>query len=82
MPTVLCLDGLRVAIYPNDPNPARVHVIGGACEAVFELHCPDGPPEICESSGFSPPELAQVQAALAASLGNACNEWSKIHGNS
>ena len=45
MPTVLRLDALRVAIYPNDHRPAHVHVIGAGYEAVFNLHCPDGPPE-------------------------------------
>ena len=53
MPTVLCFDGLRVVIYPNDHRPAHVHVIGGGCEAVFDLHCPEGPPELRENYGFS-----------------------------
>jgi hypothetical protein len=43
MPTVLRFDGLRVVIYPNDHSPEHVHVIGADREAVFELHCPDGP---------------------------------------
>jgi len=79
MSTVLQVDGLRVAIYPNDDRPARVHVIGGGCEAVFDLSCPDGPPRMRASLGFSPPELTRVAAALAASLDTACNHWSKIH---
>jgi hypothetical protein len=28
MLTVIRIDGLRVAIYPNDHRPAHVHVIG------------------------------------------------------
>ncbi len=80
MATVFELDGLRVAIYPNDESPARVHVIGDTREAVFDLHCPQGPPQIRESSGFSQPELDRVAAALTASLDTACNEWSKIYG--
>lgn len=49
MPTVLRLDGLRVAIYPNDHRPAHVHVLGPGSEAVFVLNCPEGPPELRES---------------------------------
>lgn len=82
MATVLRLDDLRVAIYPNDRSPPCVHVIGGTREAVFDLQCPDGPPRIRESHGFSQPELTRVAAVLADSLGIACNEWSKIHGQS
>ena len=52
MPTVLSLDGLRVAIYPNDHRPAHVHVIGPGVEAVFDLRCPHGPPVLRESHGF------------------------------
>jgi hypothetical protein len=80
MPTVLRLDHLRVVIYPNDHRPAHVHIIGGGCEAVFNLHCPAGPPELRENYGFSRQELTRMQAALATALATACNHWSMIHG--
>ncbi|WP_199271807.1 DUF4160 domain-containing protein [Pseudoduganella flava] len=41
---------MRVVIYPNDHRPAHVHVIGPGCEAVFDLHCPEGPPELRETT--------------------------------
>lgn len=53
MPTVLRFDGLRAVIYPNDHRPAHVHVIGKGGEAVFILHCPNGPPELRESYRFN-----------------------------
>src|SRR6202162_1743041 len=53
MSTVLRLRRLRVVIYPNDHRPAHVHVIGNGCEAVFDLHCPNGPPELRENYGFN-----------------------------
>jgi hypothetical protein len=53
MPTILRIDGLRVVIYPNDHSPEHVHVIGPDREAVFELHCPDGPVALRESVGFT-----------------------------
>lgn len=80
MPTILRIDGLRVVVYPNDHRPAHVHVIGRGCEAVFDLRCPDGPPELRENYRFRASDLGRIEAALADSLGTACGEWEKIHG--
>ncbi|WP_295387702.1 DUF4160 domain-containing protein [uncultured Thiodictyon sp.] len=80
MPTVLRLGHLRVVIYPNDHRPAHVHIVGGGGEAVFNLRCPNGPPELRENYGFSRQELTSIKAALAASLVAACHHWSMIHG--
>jgi hypothetical protein len=82
MPTVMRMDGLRVVIWPNDHRPAHVHVRGAAGEAVFNLHCPDGPLELRESYGFRLGELNHIEEALADNLANLCAEWSRIHGNS
>jgi hypothetical protein len=57
-----------------------VHVIGGGCEAVFNLHCPDGPPALRENDGFASGKLARIEAALAARLTSFCDEWRTIHG--
>ncbi len=80
MPTVLRLDGLRVVIYPNDHRPAHVHVTGAGSEAVFVLHCPDGPPTLRESSGFSLQAVCRILDHLAAHLAALCLHWSGIHG--
>lgn len=79
MPTVLRFLGLRVVIYPNDHRPAHVHVIGGDSEAVFNLHCPDGGPELRENYGFARGELARIAKTLAGNLATLCNEWRRIH---
>src|SRR3546814_5183135 len=81
MPTVLRIDGLRVVIYPNDHRPAHVHVKGADGEAVFILHCTDGPPELRESYGFKLPALGGIKDALQAALAALCAEWSAIHGS-
>lgn len=81
MPTVHRVGNLRVVIYPNDHRPAHVHVIGNGCEAVFNLHCPAGPPELRENYGFSQADLSRIQAALASNVAHLCAEWRKIHGN-
>lgn len=81
MPTVLTIFGLRVVIYPNDHRPAHVHIIGNGCEAVFNLHCPTGPPELRENYGFSRKDLAKIKGKLAANLATLCSQWRQIHGH-
>jgi hypothetical protein len=81
MPTVLRFNGLRALIYPNDHRPAHVHVRGGGTQAVFVLHCPDGPPTLRGSYGFTTAALNRIQSALANSLAALCREWEAIHGD-
>ena len=80
MPTVLRLDGLRVAIYPNDHRPPNVHVIGTRYEAVFILHCPDGPIELRENYSFPRHVVTRITADLAKHVAALCEEWERIHG--
>jgi hypothetical protein len=80
MPTVLRIDGLRVAIYPNDHRPAHVHVIGPDGEAVFDLNCPDGPPQLRDNFGFGRANANRIAADLASRLAALCEEWRRIHG--
>ena len=80
MPTVLQLDGLRVVIYPNDHRPEHVHAIGGGGEAVFNLRCPKGPPELRENFGFARPRLERIIDELTNHVAVLCQEWRRIHG--
>lgn len=80
MPTALRFDGLRVVIYPNDHRPAHVHVIGVGCEAVFQLNCPEGPPELRENYRFPARELTRIKAVLAKHAIALCHEWETLHG--
>lgn len=80
MPTILRIGGLRVVIYPNDHCPAHVHVIGDG-EAVFNLNCPDGPPELRESYGFNRSDVVRIEGGLVGHLGTLCSEWRDIHGH-
>ncbi len=79
MPTVARLGRLRVVIYPNDHRPAHVHVIGGDCEAVFNLDCPDGPPQVRENFGYSRVQLGKIKTLLAGELALLCAAWRAIH---
>jgi hypothetical protein len=80
MPAVATILGLRVMIYPNDHRPAHVHVIGGGLEAIFDLHCPDGPLEVRENYGFSRSDVRRLKAALHREIVALCENWSLIHG--
>lgn len=80
MPTVLADCGLAVRIYSNDHRPAHVHVFRSGCEAVFNLHCPDGPPELRENYGFSLQDSRDIRRLLMANLAALCAAWSQIHG--
>ena len=79
MPTILRFDGLRVVIYPNDHSPGHVHLIGADCEAVFELHCPEGPVTLRESCGFTTRRLRRLSERLTASRRELCDAWERIH---
>ena len=81
MPTISRIDGLRVVIYPNDHSPEHVHVIGTDREAVFELHCPEGPVTLRESSGFAKRQLSSVMEHLYEDLLELCSAWENIHGS-
>jgi Domain of unknown function (DUF4160) len=79
VPTILRIDGFRVVVYPNDHLPEHVHVIGADCEAVFELHCPDGPVTLRESYGFARRQLRRVAVELNTALLEVCSAWESIH---
>ncbi len=49
---------------PNDHRPAHVHVIGAACEVIFNLHCPHSPVELRENYDRSPADLRRIKAEL------------------
>jgi hypothetical protein len=70
-----------VAIYTNDHRPAHVHVVGPGGEAVFHLHCPDGPLELRESFGLAVQEVNRIAASVQAELAMLCRSWRKIHGD-
>lgn len=81
MPTIKRIGGLRVVIYPNDHRPAHVHVMGNGGEAVFSLHCPEGPVELRENFGFSVQAIGSIRAALTTDLDYLCNQWRSVHGD-
>ncbi len=80
MPTVHRFAAYRVVIYPNDHQPAHVHVIGSDGEAIFNLNGPAGPLTLRETVGFKPVDLAKIKAELTKNVVNLCTDWNRIHG--
>lgn len=81
MPTIVSFNSVRVVVYPNDHRPAHVHLIGIDAEAVLNLNCPDGPPELRENYGFSSRNLSELMSRVTEVLKNLCEKWREIHGN-
>jgi hypothetical protein len=79
MPTALRIFGLRVVVYLNDHRPAHVHVLGKGCEAVFDLHCPQGPPAVRENYKFSQHDLGKIAGELTSHIELLCAKWRDIH---
>lgn len=79
MPTILTFGGYRVVVYPNDHRPAHVHVIGPDGEAVFNLCCPGGPPELRESYRLSVQELNRIARQIENELAELCKVWKEHH---
>jgi len=80
MPTIVRIGKIRIVVYPNDHRPAHVHAIRGDEFSVFELKCPDGPPELKEAHGFSGSELKRIAQIIADHLELLCLKWRSIHG--
>jgi hypothetical protein len=67
-------------IFPADHRPAHVHAIGHGGEAVFNLRCPKGPPELRETYGLSKSEIAGLRKVVASHLKVLCEAWEAVHG--
>ncbi|MFT4180021.1 MAG: DUF4160 domain-containing protein [Thermomonas sp.] len=81
MATVLKFLGYRVVIYSNDHRPCHVHVMNVEHEAIFELHCPHGPPSLRENHGSRKARLNLIASRLQDNLNHLCRQWRNIHGN-
>lgn len=80
MPTVHVFNRYRVFIPTNDHRPAHVHVAKAGNEAVFILHCPQGPVALRENYGFKPGEISAIERELNTIVEVLCPEWEIIHG--
>lgn len=76
----MIIDGLRVVIYPNDHEPAHVHVMGDGNEARFALQSARGAVELIENYGFRTRQIVRIRAALTDRQGALLERWREIHG--
>lgn len=76
MPTVLRVDGLRVAIYPNDHPPAHVHVVGPGWTVVVNLI--DG--EVRAVIGCGEREANRAKRLIEANRIELLQMWRRFHG--
>lgn len=76
----MTIDGLRVVIYPNDHEPAHVHVMGDGNEARFALQGAGGRVELIENYGFRSRAISRIRAALTDRQDALVQRWREIHG--
>jgi hypothetical protein len=76
VPAVLRVDGLRVAIYPNDHPPAEVHVIGPGWVVVINLIGP----EVRELIGCNEAEARRVLRLIDGDRETLMVAWRRLHG--
>jgi len=81
MPTILRVDGYEIVIYLRDHLPPHVHVFTGNCEAIINLHCPKGDPDIRESFYCKPKEVKGALEVVSEHQQILCAMWKEIHGN-
>ena len=81
MQTIFSVKSVRVVVYLNDHRPAHVHLIGRGVEALMNLNCPNGPPELRENYGFSSQTLSELRDQIGMALSSLCKKWEEIHGN-
>jgi hypothetical protein len=80
MPTIVRYAGFRLVIFAADHRPAHVHVIGHGGEAVFNLRCPKGPPDLREVYGLSRSQVADVRRIVTHEIKTLCDAWEVAHG--
>lgn len=76
MPTILRLDGLRIVIYPNDHQPAHVHVLGPGWEAVVDLD----ELKLREAIGCGERDAEKVLRLVGERRSELLEAWRRIHG--
>lgn len=77
MVTVLRGDGLRVAIYLNDHEPAHVHVIG---DGEAKVAIGGRRPVLVWSRGLSDADLRRAMRLVRDNLALLRAKWSEYHG--
>ena len=80
MPTILRVDGYEIMIYVDDHAPPHVHVFAHGCEAIVNLSCPNGDPEIRDAYHCKARDVKGALRVVTAHQSLLCTMWKEIHG--
>jgi hypothetical protein len=76
----LAVFGLRFVIWPNDHDPAHVHVFSAEAEAKIELGEPDGHPRLIDNRRMKRSDLSKALNGVFEHRALLMEQWRKIHG--
>jgi hypothetical protein len=79
MVTIHRAHGLRFVIYPNDHEPAHVHVYGDG-EIKVNIASAAGLPELIYAIGMKRADLRKAMDEVKDNQGRFLSEWNRLHG--
>jgi hypothetical protein len=79
MVTVFRAHGLRIVIFPDDHEPAHVHVFGDG-EAKIDLAIGGGDPELIFAVGMTRGDVRRAMSVVKDQQAYLLTRWSEIHG--
>ncbi len=80
MPTILKKNGFSVRIYPNDHEPAHVHVFKADGEARIKIKNEDGEPEWISVCKMSDKDACKALEIVKEHQSELLEQWWKYHG--
>jgi hypothetical protein len=72
--------GLRFVIWPNDHDPAHVHVFSADAEATILLGEPGGYPRLLENRRMGRRDVARALETVLEHRSMFLRRWSEVHG--
>lgn len=81
MPTLFHVGAWRVVIFPNDHEPAHVHLVGPEGYAKFAIGRRPDDVSLLETEGVPTPILRRAAAQVIDRHAQCLESWSAIHGH-
>ena len=80
MPTVLRVNGFAMRIYPNDHEPAHVHILKAGGEVKVKLGLNGGVPLLLQVTEMNNNDVARALAIVQERNDELLEKWRAIHG--
>jgi hypothetical protein len=80
MSTILNKDGFRVCIYPNDHNPAHVHVFKAGGETRIKIGSQGEAPKWITIHSMSDKDAIKALELVAENQADLLKKWQEYHG--